>query len=137
MPIYVEDLVAGHAIRDQSATYFNLLNNFSFGLTLSAFYLVSFLIILSFSLLIHELICRVRLGQRKTLGISKRIILVVNSFRVKKCSTIGIFVLFVQIFIWVTKLLVSNSIKTNKVVSLNTIRFDLKIKPKECFWFVV
>ena len=118
----MESVCVGHEIRDRTnadVAYFNLLDNFNFGLTLSASYLLSFVVILSFSLLINEFICRIRLKRRKkAVRVLKRIVTDLNNFGVKRCSAIGIFVLFVHQFLWITKLLVLNNIKTNKVVSL-------------------
>ena len=39
-----------------------------------------------------------------------------DSFGVKRLSAIGVFVLFIRLFLWVTQLFLTNNIKTNKVV---------------------
>ena len=121
VPIQMENVVVIHQIRDQtSLAYFNLLNNFNVGFTLSAIYLFFFFIILSLLILVNELAYRIRSGGRETLGISKRVALALGKFRIKRLSAIAIFVLFVQLFLWMTQLFLTNNIKTNKVVSVRT-----------------
>ena len=115
----MEKITFGHLIDDQNTAYFNLLHNFNVGLVWSAGYVVSFLVILGFSLLLNELTDRVEGQERRTKRISKRIASAVKSFGINKRSAtgIGVFVLFVNLFIWVTQNLLTNNIKTNKVVS--------------------
>ena len=98
-------------------SYLNLLDNFNFGFTLSATYLLSFIGILVIAFLISLIGHRIRFGRRrKTIKISKRIGSALDSFGGKRLSAIGIFVLFAHLFLWLTQLFLTNNIKANKVV---------------------
>ena len=122
VPIMMENPMVIHTIKEQKVTFFNLLNNFNVGFTLVATFFLSFLGILAFSFFFNELTHRVRFGEtvvRRRPKLFKRIASAWNSLGVKRLSAIGIFVLFVHQFIWVTQLFLTNNIKTNKVVSLN------------------
>ena len=119
----MESAVLSHPIRDQKTfAFFNLLNNFDIGLTLSATFLLSIVGILSLAILINELTHRIRFERsfrsenRRTANARKGIALAVSIFNVKRCSAIGIFFLFVQLFFWMTELFLGNNIKTNQVV---------------------
>ena len=114
----MEGVLVAHPIRDQKTSFFNLLDNFNIGITLSAVYLLSFFGILLFSFLIKELALRTR--QRRPVELSKRITLAMSSFKMKQLSAIGLFVLFVHLFLWQTELFLTNNIKTNKVVRLQS-----------------
>ena len=114
----MEDVLVAHPIQDQKTSFFNLLDNFNIGITLSAVYLLSFFGILVFSFLIKELGLRIR--QRRPVELSKRITLAMSSFKMKQLSAIGLFVLFVHLFLWQTELFLTNNIKTNKVVRLQS-----------------
>ena len=125
VPIRMESVISGQCIREQKAvSFFNLLNNFNVGFTLSAIFLLSLVGIFSCSFLINEITKRIRFERRRTVKICKRIATATSSFRVKRLSAIGIFVLFVHLFLWVSQLFLINNIKTNKVVSSKT--FNLK-----------
>ena len=118
LPIHMENVVLGQAIIERKAAYFNLLNNFNVGTTLTVVYLISFLGILAFCLLINYLTVRIQFGHRRKIQkIPERIALIVRSFGVRRVSAIGVFVLFAHLFLWATQLFFTNSIKTNKVVS--------------------
>ena len=118
VPIHMESLVVGHLVSNQkTVSYFNLLDNFRLGFSLSIAFLFSFFTILAFSFLINQLSRRIRFESRKTDKLSKRIDSTVSSFGAKRLTAIGVFVLFVQLFVWLTELFIINCIKTNKVVS--------------------
>ena len=118
VPIGMENAALGHPIKEQKE-FFNLLDNFKVGFTLAAIFLLSFLGILALSFLINELTHRIRFEEtvvRRRPKLFKRIVSALKSFGVNRLSAIGIFVLFVHQFIWVTQLFLTNNIKTNKVV---------------------
>ena len=118
VPLRMENIIIGQFIREKKAvSFFNLLNNFNVGFSLSAIFLLSLIGILSCSFLINEIIRRIRFERRRTVKICKRIASAVSSFGVKRLSAIGIFVLFVHLFLWLSQLFLINNIKTNKVVS--------------------
>ena len=120
VPIVMESVVMMHYVPDKSdLSYLNLLDNFNLGLTLMTVYLFSFFGILALSFLFDELARRIRYERRRTIQFSKRIVSAVSSFGVKRLSAIGLFVLFVHLFIWITQLFITNNIKTNKVVRLS------------------
>lgn len=119
-------VLVGHVLRDENKkSYFNLLENFNLGLTLSAIFLLAFLGILSTSFLINKLAQRIRFGssslERRPTKISEKITSAVSSLGVKQLSAIGIFVLFVNQYLWLSELFLTNNIKTNKVVRLTLI----------------
>ena len=110
-------------IRDRKdTTYHNLLDNFKIGLTLSAAYLLSFVGILALPFFINELTHRIRLERRRTARIGEKIKSAFGNFGVTRLSAMGLFALFVHLFLWLTQLLLTNNIKTNKVVSLQIFR---------------
>lgn len=114
-------IVIAHPIRDHHSdeSYFNLMHNFNIGLTLLAFYVCSFFIVLALCLFINQLARRIQFGESEKAKILKRIGLAVSSFgsfSMKRLSAIAVFVLFVHFFIWFTQLFLTNNIKTNKVV---------------------
>ena len=115
VPIRMESIIIGDPIHDQKgsvSSFFNLLDNFKINITLATIYLFSILGILSFSFLIKEFIHRIRRRGARRIEIIKRIALALNSFLVKRrLSAIGLFVLFVQIFTWLTLLFLTNNIK--------------------------
>ena len=121
----MESIVVGHPIREQhglDVAYYNLLNNFNVGFTLAAVYLLSLLSILTLSFLINEIAHRIRLGgRRRIVKLSRRFALTLSKFQKRTLSAIGVFVLFTHLFLWLTQLFLTNNIKTNKVVSSNSI----------------
>ena len=121
VPVQMSNIAVGQIIRDREkdVAYFNLLNNFNVGFTLSFTYFSSFFAILALSFLIAELSQRIRFGRREMVTFSKRIALSLSKFQNKRRSAIGIYLLFVHLFLWVTQLFLVNNIKTNKVVRLN------------------
>ena len=119
--ILMDSVLSGHTIPDRKTVYFNLLNNFNVGFTLAATYLLSFLGILALLFFVHELAYKIRLGERTKIKLSKRIALTLNKFQKRTLSAIGVFVLFTHLFLWLTQLFLTNNIKTNKVVSSNSI----------------
>ena len=109
--------IFGHSLGAQKAvSFFNLLDNFNVGATWSATYLVSFLAILTLIFFINELSHRIRFESRRAVKPTTSIASIARSFRAKKLSAIGLFVLFVHLFLWLTRLFITNNIKTNKVV---------------------
>ena len=125
IPIQMGSVQVGQAIRDENNAYFNLLDNFNVGLALSAIFLLSFLGILSLAFLINKLTERIRFdpSERSPTKISKAIASTVASLGMNQLSAIGIFVLFVNQYLWLAELFITNNVKTNKVV-----RLSLKIK---------
>lgn len=116
-PIYSEKIIIGHLIRDRDdSAYFDLLENFNVGLALIAIYLLSFCGILAFALLINELNHRVQFGTKSRMNILKQITSAMDKFQNKRLTAISLFLLFVHLFLWLTQLFLTNSIKTNKVV---------------------
>lgn len=117
-------ILVGHVLRDENKkSYFNLLTNFNVGLVLSVVFLLAFLGTLSTSFLINKLAHRLRFGysrsKRRPTKIFEKITWAVRSFgNVKKLSALGIFLLFVREYLWLTQLFLTNNIKTNKVVRL-------------------
>ena len=118
VPIQMEQILIGHPIRDQTSlvSFYNLLDNFNVGFTLTATYLFSIFTILVLALLLNELTHWIQTGAIRTNKISKRIASVVGSFRTKQLSALGLFLLFVHLFLWIIQLFLTNNIKTNKVV---------------------
>ena len=105
----------GHLIEDRKESdvnyYFNLLENFSVGIALSMAYLLAFFLVLTLTFLLDELTRRIE-GRRRAINIPKRIVLALSKFRVKqRLTAIGLFVLLVQMFIWITQLFLTNNIK--------------------------
>lgn len=135
IPIWAERVVLTQAIRDESSvSFFNLLDNFNLGIQLGATFLFSFIGILSFSLLLGELSHRIRFGARRTISVWKRIRSAIRSFVSNQLSAIGLFFVFVDLFIWVTQLFLTNNVKTNKVVR-DHIRNECRSKRPEKFSF--
>lgn len=120
VPVQMESVAVLNVIQGRSglAGFFNLLNNFNIGLTLTLVYMLSTFGMIVFAFLFNEFVLRVRSERRRKIRISKRIALAVRSFAVKRLSAIGLFVLFVHLFFWFTQLFLSSNIKTNKVVRL-------------------
>ena len=116
-------IIVGHPIREQTneVAYNNMLNNFNVGFTLSAVFLFSFFSILALSFLINEFDYRNRFRGRRIAKLSKRIALTLSKFQKRTLSAVGVFVLFTHLFLWLTQLFLTNNIKTNKVVSSNSI----------------
>ena len=120
----MEKVIITHPIRDiMAVSFFNLLQNLNVGFTLSVSYLSSFFTILALAFLINELTYLFRFGgrrrgRRRRIAIAQRIALSLNKFQNKKLSAIGLFVLFVHLFLWLTQLFFTNNIKTNKVVRM-------------------
>ena len=108
-------VIIGHAIRGRRDAFFNLLDNFNIELTLWIAYLLAFLTVMSLFILLNEITDRIRFGGKRTAKFSKRITLALTKFRIKisKQRAIGIFVMFVYIFIWLTQLFLTNNIKVN------------------------
>ena len=140
VPIQMEQVIVGHSLmpNENKVSFFNLLNNFNLGITLSAVYFCSFVGILAFSLLINEFSHRLRFEERPV-NLFKRITSSVNSFGVKQLSAIGVFVLFVHLFFWLTENFLTNNLQTNKVVRLPFARDSRpksETKKTERFFFV-
>lgn len=116
-PIQFSSAIVCHAIfRDQNS-FLNLLDNFNFGLTLSATYMLSFCAVLVICFLIHQISHRLQFGKRGRTGKAvQKTVAALGSFRGNRLSTIGVFVLCTHVFLWLTQLFLTNNIKTNKVV---------------------
>lgn len=106
----------GHPIRARTGVYFNLLESFNVESSLVVGYVLSIFAILAFSLLINELAGRLRFGRRTTIQITRSIASAVPRLALKKLTAFGIFLLFVNLFLWFTRICLSNNIKTNKVI---------------------
>ena len=120
-PIHMANVIIGHPITDEkkNLAFFNLLNNFNIGITLSSLYLLSFIGILVCSFLLNRLAYRVQFGRRRrkrAFEISKRIALLLGKFRKERFTAVGLFVAAIHLFLWWTILFLTNNIKTNKVV---------------------
>ena len=119
VPIKLSSVMVGHAIhqdRDE-VSFFNLLDNFNFGLNLSVIYLLSLIAILVISFFINLTSHRIRFGRRRTGKISKEIVSTLGSFRRNRLpAAMDIFILFVNLFFWLSQLFLTNNVKTNKVV---------------------
>ena len=113
-PVQLSSIMVAHAIHRDRYEVFNLLNNFNFGLNVSAAYLISFIFILVISCLINLSSLRIRFGRRGTGKISKEIVLALRSFRVNnRLSATGIFILSTHLFLWMTQLFLTNNIKVD------------------------
>ena len=116
VPIKLSSVMVGHAIhqdRDE-VSFFNLLDNFNFGLTLTATYLFSFIAILMICFLIHLINHRIRFGKRgRTSKTIQKVFSALGTFRGSRLSTIGLFVLCVHLFLWQTQLFLTNNIKVS------------------------
>lgn len=110
----MESVHVGHMIRTKKdVSYFNLLNNFKLGINLSFAYLLSFIGILAFIFLLNELAYRVRFERGRTAKFSKRFALALSKFQTKNLSAVGIFILLVYQFLWITQLFLTNNIKVS------------------------
>lgn len=114
-PIMTEKVTISQAIKgNQKTVYYNLLNNFDVGLTLSATFLCSFFTIVALSFLLNEVAHRIRFSRKRRIKIIKRIALALGRFQSKRMSmAIAIFVLFAHIFLWQTQLFLTNNIKVS------------------------
>ena len=120
IPINTEEAALGHIIPDhrKAISFFNLLNNFTVKVTLAATFFFLFLVILAISVLINEISHRIRFEEsvvkkasRRASKLSNRIASAVSSFRSTRLSAIAVFALSVNLFIWITQLLLTNNIK--------------------------
>lgn len=129
----MERVVIGQTIDDQKAiSYYNLLNNFNLGFTLFAVYLLSLFGILTFAFLINQLTSQVQTRtdlSRRTIKIHKRIVSTMSSFGVKRFTSIGVFVLFVYLFLLMTQLFLTSNLKTNRVVRTVRVEHHGQSKP--------
>lgn len=112
-PVRMETVITGQPMRPNRSglSIFNLLENFNVGVTLSAIFLLSFVGILSLSFLLNEFTRRIRFGPRRTINVWRRIVSALSSFGMTRLSAVGIFVLYVHLFIWLTQLFLANNIK--------------------------
>ena len=108
----MESISVGHSIQDR-LRFFDLLDNFDVGLTLLLVYLLAFIGVLTLSVILGGLSERIRSGRRKRLEFSKRIALAVRNFHVTELSAIAIFILFVNLFLWISELFLTNNIKVS------------------------
>ena len=114
-PVMSEKAIVAHSIQDEKTVYYDLLNNFKLGYTLTLLFLCSIFAILVLSFLLHELVHRIRCrrGRRveRRIEVTKRIALVLARFQSKRLSAIAVFVLFSQIFFWHFELFLTNNVK--------------------------
>lgn len=108
----MEKVVLAHFIHQEqdAISIFNLLDNFRIGFTLATTFFVSFLGIVTSSFLINKATHQIR-RRRKRAGVFKGIVRALSSFGTKKLSAIGLFVMFVHLFIWIVELFLTNNIK--------------------------
>ena len=120
VPFTMEEAAVTMPIVDdkKGTIFFNLLDNFKLGIRLTAVYLFSFVAILAISFLINELSRRIRFERtavrralRRIPKFWERIVSTVKSFGTTRLSAVGLFFLFVNLFIWVTQLFLTNNIK--------------------------
>ena len=114
VPIQLSSALVGHIVHRErnDVTFFNLLDNFNFGLTLTASYMLSFICILGICFLIHLISHRLQFGKRGRTGKAiQKTVAALGSFRGNRLSTIGIFVLCTHVFLWLTQLFLTNNIK--------------------------
>lgn len=117
----MEVAIVGQEIREEengAVSIFNLLlDNFNVGFKLAIIFLFSFLVVLATSVLLdeNELTSRVRFGgtaiRREAPKLTQRIASAVSNFGSSRLSAIGLFVLFVHLFLWQTQLFLTNNIK--------------------------
>ena len=109
------NVIAAHPFQDQKTTYFNLLDNFKIGIDLVTIYLLTFLVILTIAFFINGITSRIRLGWRRTemrrVRMRKGIASALSSFGESRLSAMGLFALFVQMFLWFSELFLTNNIK--------------------------
>ena len=110
----MDRIVSGHTLpdpKDRNLAFFNLLENFKIGLALTVVYLCSLLVILVLSFFLHELAYKIQNGAGREKEIFKRLTSAVSSFNENRLSAIGLFFVFVHLFIWFTQLFLTNNIK--------------------------
>lgn len=94
---------------------FDLMDNFKLGFVLFASYLTVFLAALLACFCLIELKRKIEFGvsrvRRRRVTLRKRIALALSKFGMNRLSTVGILVLFVNLFIWFTTLILTNNIK--------------------------
>lgn len=121
LPVQLSSALVGHAVYRDKYKVFDLLHNFNIGFALISAYLFSFVGILVIALLINRINHRIQFGRQEgTDKIRKKIISVWVAFQENnQHSAVGLFVLFIHLFLWLTQIFLINNIKTNKVVSSN------------------
>ena len=125
VPAHMESVMFAHLIKDRedgSSSFFNLLHNFNLGISLSAIFLGAFFTILLLSFFIGQFAHRIRFGVSKKIQASKWISSALSNFKVKHLCAVGVFVLFIHLFLWLNQLFLTNNIKTNKVVRSISLR---------------
>lgn len=120
----IEKIVIGHSIMNQDNSimnqdnldYFDLLSNFNLGLEVISFYVVTYLIAFLLFLLLIDL--SERMNQTAVQGsLLRRGWLTMRNFLCHgySFSSIGVFFMFLHLFLWLNELFLTNNIKTNKV----------------------
>lgn len=129
-----ERIVLVHLVKDESTNvkFYDLMDNFKFGFSLVASYVGVFLVALLVGFILSELKRKMQFGatiraglrwrraavKKRTMGLKTRIDWALRRFSVNRLSSISIFILFVNLFLWFTQLFLINNTKTNKVVRL-------------------
>lgn len=121
-PFGVEQISLFYGLSDrEDVSFFDLIENFMIGIQVTCIYLAVSLSVLLFCLIINEITVDFISSRqfapnfRKPRSLSAKIDLALKSLDIRKLSTIGVFVLFVNMFFWLTRLFLMNNIKTNKV----------------------
>lgn len=118
----MERVLIGHIIfEDRERPYFDLISNFTVGCELTLYYLTAFLaIFLCFSVLVT--LAR-RVGtptchENATKSVFQSSLTMLKYFVCEKqsLSSIEVFLLTLNVYIWANQLFIGNNIKTNKVV---------------------
>ena len=123
-----EEIRFGHSIDDKDAedvSYFDLIHNFKLPISLLAIYLAAFLVIIFIGFAFHEITQKIKCKAFKKKRLIKKLATILRLFfSGNKFFTIGVFFVFVLLFIWFSQLFLTNNIKTNKVHLKTRLYFD-------------
>lgn len=121
MPTSKEAIIIGHQLNDRNDfAHFDLMENFKkIEPQVLCLYLISLLMILLFYLMINVISNAIRplVQRRNKVKLSESLASIARDFGLRKLSSIALFLLFVKLFLWFSRLVVSNNYKTSKVVS--------------------
>lgn len=119
MPTHKETITVGHQLDDRSNfAHFDLMDNFKkIDLQVVQIYAIVLLIILLSYLAINRISNAVGPAVQKKRKVFESIASISQDFALNKLSSIGLFLLFVKLFFWFSRLVITNNYKTSKVVS--------------------